>query len=360
VVGTAAEASAERIDVTAGSTSTSIWSGLHVVSTAGAASGVLFNGLKVDGPASPGAGTETGLNLTTGWDIGVNIQSGGIQMIAMSDPTIPAASTLRVYTSNVSGRTMLKGLAPSGVSYAYQPSLFQQSVFLVTPGNDATTTTYTSTGGAITKVGTLNATGGSPTEAQGYMANIVTAATANSGAGVGNAGVQYFRGSTTGANGFFYFTRVSLPDALAKYNSTTTGSRLFFGLTDQTVATNSTMITTDTPTGNFAGFSYSGVRDTSGFFQFSTKNGTTQTNTSTGVTLAVAKTYDFYVYCTLQCTTINWRIDNLTDGTAPVEGSTATNLPTTTVAMRAVDLIAPLEAVAHNLRFQRLYCETDR
>ena len=121
------------------------------------------------------------------------------------------------------------------------------------------------------------------------------------------------------------------------------------------------MITTDTPTGNFAGISFSGVRDlSSGFFQFSTKNGTTQTNTSTGVTLNVNKTYDFYVYCSQRCTTINWRIDNLTDGVAPVEGSTTATLPTNTVAMRCVDLFAPLESVIHNVRFQRLYCETDR
>jgi hypothetical protein len=358
----AAETSAENMNVTPGSTSTSVWDGLHISAAAGAASGVLFNGIKLDGPASPGAGTETGLNIVTGWDVGVNIQSGGIQMLAMSNPTAPAASNLRVYAQNVAGRTMLKTTDSTGANYALQPSLFQSNAFLVTPGNDAAAGSYSSIGGPITKAGTMSPTGGSPSITQGYMGNIATAATANSGAGVGAASAQFFRGSSANdAAGYFFFTRVSLSDALAKYANTTTGSRLFFGLSDQVVATGSSMIITDTPTGNYSGFSFSGVRDTaSGFFQFSTRNGTTQTNASTGVTLAVGKTYDFYINCSLQCATVNWRIDNQTDGIAPVEGSTATTLPTATTGMYCEDMIAPLESVAHNLRFQKLYCETER
>ena len=356
---TAAEGAGIRIDYSPTTVAgTSIWDGVRIVESAAPGSGVVSNGIKLTGINS-GAGVSTAVAVGTGWDIGLDVQSGGMQLAALaSNPAIPPAGNIRAYAYKIAGRTMLKILSPSGTDYALQPSLAQQSVFLVTPGTGTVTTTYSATGGSVLAAGTLAATGGATTEVQGFMGNIASAATIGSAAGVSNGVNQYYTGSiASGANGFFYFARISLPDALAKYNNTTTGSRLFFGLSDQTLAT---MVASDNPAGNYAGITYSGVRDTGGAFQFMTKNGTTQTVATTGVTLAVSKTYDMYVYVSSQGTTINWRIDNLTDGTAPVEGTQTLTLPTNSVAMKSMIDIAPLEAVIHNLRFQRVYVETDR
>ena len=219
-------------------------------------------------------------------------------------------------------------------------------------------TTYSATGGTVLAAGTLSATGGATTEAQGFMGNILTAATAGSAAGVSNGVNQYYTGSiANGANGFFYFARISLPEVIANYTSATSGCRLFFGLSDQTLAT---MVAADNPVGNYAGIGFSGVRDTGGAFQFLTKNNTTQTVQPTGVTLASSKTYDIYIYVSSQGTTLNWRIDNLTDGTAPVEGSQTLTLPTNSTALKSMIDIAPIAGTARNLRFQRIYVETDR
>ncbi len=359
------ESAAMRIDFAPSAVNptsgTNTWSGLRIVANAtGPTSNNIAYGIKLEGPTSPGAGQENAIEVATGWDIGLDIQSGGMQLADMSaDPATPTSGNLRVYSRLVAGRSMLSAKGSSGISYALQASLAQQSVFLVTPGSGTTTSSYSAVGDALLAAGTLSTTTGVPSEAQGYMANVASAAVAGSAAGVSNAINRYFRGSVAnGADGFFYAFRFSLPDTLTNYTSNTTGSRLFFGLTDQTLAT---MVASDTPTGNYVGISFSGVRDNaSGQFQILSRDGTTATNTATGVTLAVGKTYNIYLYSKPRDTTVFWRIDNLTDGTTPVEGSKTTNLPTNTVALRSMFDFAPLTAVAHNLRFQNLYVETDR
>lgn len=362
----AVEGSAMRIDYASGDTSGGTWNGMRIVAAAnGAASGVNGNGIKLEGPTVPGTGMETALNVGTGWDIGLDLNSGGIRMSADIDPTasIPA-NELQVYAKSVAGRMLLKAKAPSGITYSYQPSLFQQNVVLITPGNGTTATTYTTVGGSIAAVGTLGTiTAAQLTQSIGSMSNITTAATANSGAGPQTTNAQFFRGSGgTNADGFFYATRVNFSGnagmTLAKY-TTTPGARFFAGLSSLTINNTASMTAADNPTGSYAGFQYSYVRDTNGNFQFITKDGTTQNVIDTGVPLAINKTYDFYVYCAPGGTTVYWKIENLTDGTA-TEGSTGTNLPAATTAMRAGVALASSSTTTIQYRFQRLYAESDR
>ncbi len=360
----AVESSGVRVDLTPGTTSGGTWSGMRIVANpTGAASGVSENGIKVDGPTSAGAGTETGVYIGTGWDIGLDLNSGGLQLASQSDPATPAAGDIRVYAKTVAGRILLKGLGPSGVDYAYQPSLFQQSIVLVTPGNGATATTYSSTGGSLTVSGTLaSATG--ITDAMGSMSNIASGTTANTGAGFQTVNLQYFRGTGgNNADGFFYASRVNFSGntamALTNYNNTTTGARFYAGVASINIQGTSSMTASDNPSGSYAGIQYSAVRDTNGNFRFITKDGTTQNVVDTGVALAVSKTYDFYTYCAPGGTTAYWRIDNLTDGTS-TEGNTTSNLPAAATGMRAGVALAPLSTTAIHYRFQRMYVETDR
>jgi hypothetical protein len=344
---------------TAGTTNSADNAGLRIDVTSGNnGTTTTLEGLRIGNLAGAQANaTETGVYIGTGWDIGLDLNSGGIQLGVQSNPTVPAAGELRVWAKLVSGRTMLKGMGPSGVDYAYQPSLFQQQVCLITVGANTSSALLSTTGCGTTNVGTI--TTAAMAEATGYLANQVTGTTIGNTAGTGTNVASNYRGSVAnGASGFFFFARVELPDALAKYSSTTTGSRIFVGMTDQTMAVS---VGSTDPTGNRAGFSMVPARDTPTFnWKFVTKNGATENAVDTGVTLAVVKTYDMYVYVPPLGGTINWRIDNLTDGSAPVEGSTSTNLPTATVAMRGGLQIATLEAVAHNVRWQRIYIESDR
>lgn len=359
----AIESSAQRIDMTPGGTSGATWNGLRLVSTAGASAGVNFNGLKLEGPSSPGTGTETAVNITTGWDVGLAVQSGGIQLTPMTDPTTPSTDVLRVYARNTSGRTMLRLLSQSGVSYTAQPSLFQQYVYMAGYGTAAATDGWQAWGGSGSYTTAPTIVGLTSWESQGYMANFATTAVAGNSNGYMQDTSALHRGSVDGSNGFFLFTRVSFPDAIGSYNGAS-GARFWNGATSQTTIAG--MVSSDAPTGDFAGFRISGSA-TETTFRFLTRNNTTTTNQNTGVTLAQNKTYDMYIYClpydstdTTQNNTIYWRIDNMTDGTAPVEGSQTLTLPTAITGMRFSTTLATIDATANNMRIQRLYAETDR
>jgi hypothetical protein len=360
----AIESSAEHMDVTPGTTSGSTWNGLRLVAGGESGTGGAFNGLKLEGPATTTGGTDTAVNITTGWDIGVNVQSGGLQLNAMSDPAAPTSGNLRVYVHTVSGRTMLKALSSTGIDYTYQPSLFQQNVFLVSPGSTSTTLGLNAMGAPITMgAGTYtNTLAGS--ESAGYMANWATTTITGTAVGFMQSTSQYYRGSVAnGDNGFFVFTRMEFPDTITGYQGVT-GTRFWSGLTS--AAAVGTMTASDAPTGDFAGFRISGnAGETT--FRFLTRNNATTTNTNTLVTMAQNKEYDLYFYVkpfsatdATQNQTIYWRIDNLTDGVAPVEGSVAATLPTAGTAMRYIFAMQNLNATSRNLKFQRAYVETDR
>jgi hypothetical protein len=349
----AVEGSGVRIDVNPGSTSGGTWNGLRFVASAtGPVSGVALNGIKLDGPSSPGAGTETAINIGSGWDVGLSIQSGGIRLTEIADPATPAADTLLLYASDFGGRTMVKVKSSSGVQYSLQPSLFENNVAIIAPN---TTTSVTTLGTNVTNTGTLSHP--AATEAVGYMTNFASGAVIGNTAGTGTGNTNFFRGSTSGANGFFFFARLQFPDALANYANTTTGSRIFVGLTNQTMATS---VGSDDPAGHRAGFSLVPARDTPSFnWKFSTKDNTTQSVADLGVAFAVSKVYDFYIYVAPQGGTIYYRLDNLTDNVT-TNGSTSSNLPGGSTALRAGFQIATLNAVAKNVRMQRVYVGTDR
>ena len=168
----AVEAAGMRIDYAPGSTSGGIWSGLHIVSAvAGPATGVSSYGIKLEGPTTANGGQSTAMMVASGWDLGIDLQSGGMQMADMStSPASPAVGNLKIYSRLVAGRSMLSTKSSSGTTYALQPSLFQQNIFLVTPG---TSTALNTTGGTVTTSGTLSTP--TVTESAGEMVSYTSA-----------------------------------------------------------------------------------------------------------------------------------------------------------------------------------------
>ena len=277
----------------------------------------------------------------------VNVQgdlglTGIAKLSAHTDPSTPPADTLDIYSKAVAGRMLLKAKGPSGLDYPLQPSFFQNQVCMLSAGAG---TTINSVGCSATNDTTLSVP--TVTEGYGFMTNFATAATALDNAGTSSNVASFFRGSAPGANGFFYYARVGVVDAA--------NVRLFSGLANQTIAV---MTDADNPAGHYAGFQYTTARaDTN--WQFITKNNTTQTVADTGLAVTAANVYDTYMFCSPECSTIYWRIDNLTAGTS-VEGSATATLPGTTTAMRGVIGIGAVAATAKSFRFQRMYIESDR
>jgi len=277
-------------------------------------------------------------------------------IINMSDQAVPAnpsANTLNFFAKSLSGRMALRVQGPSGIVTPLQPSFFQNNIIMI---NTNTTTSITSIGDSVTSVGTLSHP--TVTEQYGRMTNFACAATSASTCGTGTANLDFLRGSVVGANGFFFNTRLGFPDSNYNETGASTGSRIFVGMTDQTMAAS---VGSNNPSGNRFGFQRLHVNgsttDTNWFIN--SKDGTTENRIDTGCPFVAQKVYDFYFFCTPQGNEITWRIDNVTDNTS-FEGSATVNLPTNTQIMRAGFQIQTVNATARNIRMQRVYIESDR
>ena len=342
----AIEASGMRVDYTSGGTSGGIWSGMRIVENNATATGVTSYGLKLEGTTNV-TGSNIAIKIAAGWDAGLEIATGSV------DPATPAAGSIDVFARTVAGRSLLRQKSPSGVSFSYQPGLFEQALLYESPGTAGSISTI---GGAFTLSGTV--TNPASTEAIGSSTNFVTATNNLNAVGLIESAATHFRGSTVNsANGFFYVARLGLPDTT--FNTT---ARTFTGLTDATIV--NTMTGSDTPTGNYAGFRLSTTAaDTS--WKFVTSNGTTTSTPAASVAATSGHVYDLYIYSPTYSSgasiaTMYWRVDDLTTGTT-VEGSSTTNLPTASVALRVDTAVAATTTgTAHNLRVLKHYVEADR
>lgn len=342
----AVESSGLRIDYAPGTTSGGTWSGMRIVAGSnGAVTGVASYGLKLEGPTVAAGGTNTAIKIASGWDIGLDIGSGGLQLSSQADPAPAAAGTLKVYSKTVAGRQMLKVIGPSGRDYPLQPSLFQNQVAIINV-QSGTASNYFGTNRSVSGTGVSAAFD----ENYGYMAGYSSTTTTTTG-GIGNNGLQFARGSQVGANGFFANVRGALKDA--SYPN----SRIFVGMTNQTVANS---VASQNQTGHRAGFSYdTGRGDTN--WMFSTKDGTTENLVDTGMPFSAAAAYDWYIYTPPYPNngTVYWRIDDMTNGTSQ-EGSTSSNLPGGSTALRMVEAIRILSGTTQTISYQRIYVESDR
>ena len=152
----AVEAAGMRIDYTPGGTSGGTWSGLRIVAnTTGPVAGVTSYGIKLEGPTIAGAGTAVGLKITSGFDIGVDIASGGIQLATVStNPATPTAGNLKVFAKINAGRGFLKVIGSSGVDYSLQPSIFNNKIGWWTANGNATTVSTINFGNTVTGTAT--------------------------------------------------------------------------------------------------------------------------------------------------------------------------------------------------------------
>jgi hypothetical protein len=265
------------------------------------------------------------------------------------DPSTPASGTTILYGRTVSGRSLPKFIGPAGLNSPLQPAIFQNSLWLVQPN---TTSSVSAIGGSVASVGTIS-TPVPNSNSFGVSTNFATSATTNATTGTSQNIAPLNTSAGPASNGgFFFVCRVWYPDS--NYGTGSTGSRHFVGVTDQTLAIS---VGSDNPAGSRMGFAMSTNLGES-TWQFSTKNGTTETRTDTGVTLVSNNLYDFYIFIDGGASTTYWRIDNLsTDVTT--EGNTSSTLPATGTYMRAGFQVATLTTTARNIRMKKIYVETD-
>lgn len=326
---TAVEASAVRFDFTPGGMTGGTWNGLRIVANAtGAVAGVNEYGLKLEGPTSPGAGTEKAVYIGTGWDIGLDIQSGGLQLLAQTDPAAPAASNLRIYAKAIAGRIMPKWIAPSGVDTPFQASFGFNRIAMLTPSGLAAAAAAT----------VFNAWGVNPTQSASTYTNpalastnlftavrrgrLTSTATAGALAYSYSTSLMAWRGNAAGLGGFFFTVRFGT-------STLASGNRVFVGLTDSTSApTNIDPTTNITP-----GMLGMAINASTGNWNWiNNVTGSAPTVTGLGANFPVNTTslYELVMYSPPNGSSITYRITNLSTAAVTSDTVVSTNIPGTT------------------------------
>lgn len=362
----AVEGSAVRLDVTPGTTTGGTWSGLRVVTDAtGAAAGVNEYGVKLEGPVTPGAGQETGMYIGTGWDTGLDVQSGGLNLAAYtaggvpSDPGTPAAGNLRVYAKTVAGRVMLKWRAPSGVDTSLQPSLAFNTIWLWTPATGKTATgtgfgnTWPAATGTVTHPTVANTNLGTSVKTM-QLTNVATTTNQILGLTSSTATLaNVWRGNASGLGGFFMQTRFKTTLVPAATH------RIFVGLSSMTTGASAA----DTITGDTAGLSHI-TTDNITTMAFMTRNNATTTRaTFTVPTIASGNIYDFTMYAPPNGSSIYYRLVDLATGSVLVDSSTTATLPRNTIFMgpqvQMSNGTANITVGTTAIGINKIYLETD-
>jgi hypothetical protein len=341
-----------RVDYTPGSTSTSTWDGVRIVANAtGPASGVTTYGLKLEGPSTPGAGMAVGIKVAGGFDIGVDISSGSLQMAAVStEPAAPAAGNMKIYAKDIAGRMVLKTVGPSGLDTPYQPALFANNIAMLLPNTAATVTAW---GMPNTAVGTVTTPAITSTNLLTSMRRmtVTSTTTANSASELRAAAPLVWRGNAAGLGGFFYAARFSV-------GSTTANQRLFSGLTATTGAT----ATTIAPSAivNMVGIGWDSAD----------ANLQIMSNDSTGIATKVdlgasypanstTAVYELVLFAAANGSTIGYRVQRL-DTNQITSGTISTNLPTNTSLLTHHQYMNNGgTAAAVVLNVNRVYIESD-
>ena len=285
----------------------------------------------------------------------LNLPSAVLAFVGQSSiPSAPSSGNGNLFFKDLCGRMLLRMQGPTGLTTPVQPSLFQNFMAIISTN---ATTTVSTLGNSATSVGTLSHP--AATEDYGYMTNFVSAGTALATAGTGFRDTLFMRGVTAGkANGFFFNARTLFPDASYDQTGASTGSRICIGMTNQALAT---AVATDTSTGHCILFmrchTDTGRQDSN--WQLVTRDGTNVNVIDTGMPFSATKIFDAYLFCPPASSIVNWRIDNITDGTT-AEGTVSANLPGVTTLLRGGFQVQSVDAIARNCRMQRVYCESDR
>lgn len=279
------------------------------------------------------SGTSKKLTLT---QILTNDAHAGYQdWTGIADPSVPGSGILRVYGKSVAGRMFPKWIGPSGVDTAFQSAFFQNRILMYVP---STGTTGTGSGAGLGPVWSSSGTVSHPTPVstapaisnqmrRTRYANVVT--TANQTLGIRAAAadtLNYWRGNAAGLGGFFYAARF----VIDLYPASTV--RIFAGMSSIL----SSVVGGNTVQNDTCGLWHDTTDPSSGAnsFNFVTRDATTTTKQSIALSNAIAagNSYDFYMFCPPNGTTLYWRLDDIVNAVT-YENSTTTTLPTSTVFM---------------------------
>lgn len=289
--------------------------------------------------------------------------SGYSDYSAISNPSPPAADTLRLYARKVAGRMVPKWTPPSGVDTPIQAALYGNNIVMYLPNTSATLGLNLGTpwvvGGTVAHP---QPTAGMYTQCKRTTStNVVTTTNQTLGASsIATTAAQFWVGNSVGLGGFFFFARFGIETLTAASPNAT---RLFVGL--QSGTTN--ILASDTiPAISCVGL-WHDTTDGANVINLLTKDGTTATkNALTGsptTPYSTGQGYDFYMFCKPADSTIYYRLDNLNTGAILVDSSVTTTIPNNATFMGPVcgmsNGTANIVASTVGIGINRLYVESD-
>lgn len=259
-----------------------------------------------------------------------------LQLPATANPSVPAADNIYFYARKISGRVMPKWMPPTGVDVVIQPALFGNKIVTFAPSSGTVGTGSVAFSPAWTSNGTVSHPTPSNTSPaisnqmkRTRYANVVTTTNQQLGPRFNAASEQQFwTGNAAGLGGFYFVTRF----IVELYPASTV--RIFAGLTS--TATGSVAIS-DTVLANTCGLWHDTTDPSTGAgaFNFVTKNAATATKQPITLSNAIAagNSYDFYMFCPPNSSTLYWRLDDIVNNVT-YENSTSTTLPVNTAFMQ--------------------------
>jgi hypothetical protein len=346
-----------RVDTSISTGTSAIVDGLRIVASNGASSGQSLYGIKLEAPTSPGSGQETAQYIGTGWDLGIDIQSGGLQLASQSDPSAPAASNLKIYSQDIVGsKTMLTTRDSTNAPTQVQNSLMGNRIAFAGPGAGSGTTPSVFGTSVISPVGGGTINNPNPTSTNRLTAthSMTYSTTASSG------NVMYQRqstlwawtGNSSGLGGFLFDTKFGL-------GATQFNNRVFIGLSDNTATFTNLDPTSDKTYGKIG----MAINSASGNWNFVTNaaGGATINSQTLGSNIPVNTTdlMDLLIYCPPNGSTIYYKVTDLSTGNSS-SGSSNTSLPSNTTFMAPYFFITNngINAIA-TLNWASWYLESD-
>lgn len=287
---------------------------------------------------------------------GVAGMTGQILPTQSATPSAPTAGNSDLYAAAGPGRGLPAWLGEVGAARILQTALFGKTWCEIV-ASATSIPSIIGNGPTQTTVGTGTL---AVVSANGYLQNIVSAASANAQASVRSTAI--FRRGTVGDlyGGMFHAARFYLPDASYNNTGASTGTRVQVGLAGNPATTLgsdhggtaavSAMFSRDSVNG--------GAVDTN--WQFVTCSGTAATVTDTGLAFAAQHLYESRIFIPLGSTTaVYWELTDLTTDTK-VSGTNTTNLFGATATISTFVGLSTIDAVARNIQYRAVYGESDK
>jgi hypothetical protein len=349
----AVEGSGMRVDYTPGTTSGGTWSGVRIAEATPSAAGVNSYGVKLEGGGA-GSGTSIAVEVASGWDIGVDVQSGGLQLAAQADPAAPTAGNLRIYAKDIAGKILPKFVGPSGVDTPFQASLgFNRIAFSEPTGTANCSTGAVGFGSTSTGAGTCVV----PNISSANLLSSVRRETYSSGTTAGTVSyqrqsqLQVWRGNAPSLGGFFYTTRFGT-------STTVAGNRAFVGLSSS-IATPTNIDPTTSATIGRVGLV---TNANTGDWSIATNAvGAAPSLINLGANFPIDNTsmYELVLFSAPNGTSIGYRVTNSSTGSVS-SGTLSANLPTNTTFLAPQFWITNnATAAAATIDFAGWYLESD-